>query len=248
MPLIESPSCHMLRDMYSDALFQHSIATSDLGSLTEALQDCSDVDIESQNFVKVLELSIKNGDVAAFAKLITYIPELRLKTKLQVADVHKERGVCVQLWNIFLQLVVSIVTEGILIITFIYALCYTLLYMVNHSSGRTHILSAMWYDHLHSSASPFSLWIILRVYNGMKHRFSREFLHDTLDGLLVFLWLAIATKFISPLSWFGSCLHEGLYSLSSFWGFQTRSTFIRYMPSWRRSYFSTILGSDHFLA
>jgi ankyrin repeat protein len=248
MRLIESPSSHILRDMNSDALFQHTIATSDLGSLTEALQNGSNVDIESQNFVKVLELSIKNGDEAAFTKLLTYIPELRLKTRLRVADVPKEGGVWLQLWNIFRQFVISIITDVLLIIIFCSALCYALLYMVIHSTGRIQILSAEWYDRLHGSASPFSVWITLQIFYGMKHRFSREFLFDTLDGSLVFLWLAIATKFISPSSWFGGCLHEGLYSLSSFWGLQTRSTLARYMPSWRRSYFSLILGSDNFLA
>jgi ankyrin repeat protein len=234
--------------MNSDALFQHTIATSDLGSLTEALQNGSNVDIESQNFVKVLELSIKNGDEAAFTKLLTYIPELRLKTRLRVADVPKEGGVWLQLWNIFRQFVISIITDVPLIIIFYSALCYALLYTVIHSTGRIQILSAVWYDRLHGSASPFSVWITLQIFYGMKHRFSREFLFDTLDGSLVFLWLAIATKFISPSSWFGGCLYEGLYSLSSFWGLQTRSTLAQYMPSWRRGYFSIILGSDNFLA
>jgi ankyrin repeat protein len=219
--------------MDSDALFRHTIATSDLESLIEALGDGWKVDIESQSFIKVLELSIKNGDEAAFAKLLTYIPELRLKTRLRVAD----GGVWLKLWNV--------TRDCLQLLIFSYAFCYALHYMVIHSTGKIQILSAEWYDRLHSS--PFSGWITLQIFNGMKHRFSRKFLFITLDGSLVFLWLAIATKFISPSSWFGGCLHEGLYSPTSFRGLQTRTILAGFMPSWRRNYFRIILGSDNFL-
>ena len=128
------------------------------------------------------------------------------------------------------------------------AFSYALQYMMIHSTGGIQTLSAEWYDRLHSAASPFSVWVTLQIFHGMKRRFSRDFLYNTLDGSLVFLWLAITTKFISPSSWFGSCLHEGLYSSISFWGLQTRSALAQCMPSWRQSYFSIILGSDHFLA
>ena len=234
--------------MNSDALFRHTIATSDLGSLIEALENGLNVDIESQNFIKVLELSIKNGDEAAFAKLLTYIPELRLKTRLRVANVPKKRGVWLRSWNIFCQFVIPIATDVLLILIFYSAFCYALHYMVIHSTGRIQILSAQWYDRLQSSATPFTVWIQLQIFDGMKHRFSREFLFNTLDGSLVFLWLGMATKLISPSSWFGGCLHEGLYSLNSFWGLSTRKLLTRYMPRWRRSYFSIILGLDNFFS
>lgn len=248
MRLIESPSGHISRKMNSDAVFQRAIVTSDLKSLVETLEHGLNVDIDSQNFIKVLELSINNGDEAALAKLLTYIPELRLKRRSRVADIPEERGIWLQVWDIFCRFVISIVTDGLLILIFYSAFSYALHYMVIHSTGRIQILSAEWSDRLHSSASPFSVWVTLQIFHGMKRRFSREFLYNTLDGSLVFLWLVIATKFVSPSSWFGSCLHEGLYSLSSFWGLQTRSALAQYMPSWRHTYFSIILGSDHFLA
>lgn len=248
MRFIESFSIHTTRDMNSDAVFQQAITTSDLESLIEALENGLEVDVDSQNFVEVLELSIKNGDEAAFTKLLTYIQDLRLKTRSRSADVLNERGVWLQLWDIFCRLVISIVTDGLLIIIFYTALSYALHYIAIHSTGRIQRLSAEWYDRLHSLASPFSVWATSQILYGMKHRFSREFLFNTLDGSLVFLWLAIATRFISSSSWFGGCLHDGLYSPSSFWGLQTRSTLARYMPSWRQSYFTIILGSDNFLA
>ena len=79
--------------MSFDAIFQRAIATSDLKCLVEALEHGLNVDIDSQYFIKVLKLSIKNGDEAAFAKLLIYIPELRLKTWSRKADFPEERGV-----------------------------------------------------------------------------------------------------------------------------------------------------------
>lgn len=226
--------------MSFDDVFNHAFATADLTSIMKVLENDSKVDTQSESFRLVLELSIQNGEEAVFARLLRYIPKLTLRTRLQAVKPSRQHLIRQVLWKI--------VTELVFCLFYYYALPTVLLYTVFHFSGRAREASAWWYDHLHSSASPFSLWISFLVFHGMKQRFSRKFFLDSLDSGLVFLWLAIATRFVSQSSWIGNCIYQGHSSLLSFKGLQIRSMLNQYMPSWRRKYFAIVLGPDHVLA
>ena len=82
----------------------------------------------------------------------------------------------------------------------------------------------------------------------MKRKFSREYLFDTFDQCLVFLWLAVAARFVPESSWIGDCIHQARFSLISFKGIYTRGILNRFMPSLRRSYFVSVFGPEHVLA
>ncbi|KAF7532049.1 hypothetical protein G7054_g8311 [Neopestalotiopsis clavispora] len=229
--------------MNSDEIFRDAFATSDLGSLKTIFDDGLHVNTESQNFSNVVRLSITNGDEAAFAKLLTYIPDLRLKSKVRSANEPIDQ-VRPAAWYILHRIAVAIISDWVV-------LCLPMVYSAINSTGIIPSPIASAVARLPTSSVPFNLWIILRLFDALKCRTSREILFhtlDTLDGALVFMWLAIATRFISTGWWLGFYLHKGLYSFSSFWGLQIRASLARNMPGWRRSYFSIVLGSDSFLA
>lgn len=237
----EIPTSHIL-DMDSDVIFRDAMASCDFESLKTVLQDDSYVDIESQNFVEILRLCITNGDEAAFAKLLLFVPNMRLKS-IRVVNAPQQ-GVWRKIRDHFRQSA----SEFVQIIFSCYCLSFLVKYSAVHSTGLIQTLSAWTYVKLQYSATPFGFWITQRIFKGLKCRFSQHFLLDTFDGALRFMWLAIATTFISPRSWMGFHLHKSLYSPDSIFGSLLEDFLAENMPKWRRSYFSIVFGSDSFLA
>ena len=243
----QSSATRLTNDMVdNDVVFQHAVAAADLTSIIKVLKNDSRVDTNSESFRRVLDLSMKNGEEAVFARLLSYIPDLTLRTRSQAVERSRRHLVTQAVWKSMRQL--SIVVAEIYFCLFCYyALNGVLLYTVLHSSGWVREASAWCYDHLNTSASPFSVWVAYLVFYGMQKRFSRKFFLDSLDTGLVFLLLTIATRFVSQSSWIGGCIYQGKSSISMK-GLQTRNVLNLYMPTWRRKYFAMILGPDHVLA
>ena len=174
-----------------DTVFQHAVATVDFTGIMNSPENNPKVDTQSESFRLVLELSIKNGEEEVFSRLLRHIPNLTLRARSQAVEHSRQHLILQGLGEIMRQLTTGVVTEAIFTLFCYYALSHVLLYSALHSSGIAREGSAWWYDYLHTSASPFSVWISLLVFYGMKQRFSREFLLDSLDSGLVFLLLAI---------------------------------------------------------
>jgi ankyrin repeat protein len=231
--------------MKSDKLFRDAIAASDLRSLKTVFEDDLHVNPESEDFSNVVRLSITNGDEETFAKLLTYVTDLRLKTR---AAIESENEAGRQFWHILHQFTVLNVPGSTRLYLFHRFFCFLIIYSAINLTGMIQSLSALAAARLQTPVAHFDLWIVLRLFDGLKRQFSREFLFDTLDGALVIMWIAILTTFVSPGSWFGFYPHEDLYSFTFVVGLGIRTFLAQKMPAWRRSYFSIVLGSDSFLA
>ena len=234
--------------MDADKAFRHALATADLTHITKVLESGPKVNSQSESFGLVLKLVISNGDEAVFARLLRCIPNLKLSSRSPAAIPSRRRRVLQLLWNTIPQLIASIVTEIIFNLFCYRALLLVLSYLGTHYSDQGGGVILWWYDHLHNSANVFGVWISLLVFHGMKQRLSQQFFLDSLDNSLVFIWLAIAKRFIPQASWIGDCIYQGLFSFNSFKGLQTRSLLHQYVPGLRRKYFAIILGPDHVLA
>ena len=131
----QSSATRLTNDMVdSDAVFQHAVAAADLTSIIKVLENDSKVDTESESFRRVLELSMKNGEEAVFARLLRYIPDLTLRARSQAVERSRPQLVTQTVWKIIRQLPI-VVAEIFLCIFWYYALNSVLLYTVLHSSG-----------------------------------------------------------------------------------------------------------------
>ena len=235
-----------------DAIFNHAVTTADFTNIKGLSRSDLKVNIQSQAFSKVLELSIRNGENAAFAKLLRFIPDLTLKTRSHASKPSKQQPIHEVWWNVVLNLpfrrVGYVITELLLCIGYYYTLSFIIQYIMLHSSGLPYEVSAWLFDHLQIAPSPFSVRMWMRPFLGIKQRFSQEFFLDSLDGGLLLLCLAIGTRAVSQSSWIGGCIHEGYSSAVSFKGQLTRGLLNQYMPIWRRRYIIMLLGHDHGLA
>jgi ankyrin repeat protein len=234
--------------MSLESVFNQPTATEDLARIVEAHATVTDVDDQSEAFASALELAIRNGDEFVFARLLKQIPKLVLNKRCPPLESTRASPLSFKLWRIAKQIVVGIITDAFFRVAYYYTLSYSLQQASLRCCCGIGVASARLYDHLHSSPSPFSLWIWFLMFNGLKQRFSRKFLFASLDAGLVFLLLAIATRLVSRSSWIGDCLHEGHSALASYKGIQTRILLDQFMPSLRRVYFAIVLGPGHYLA